>query len=238
MNLILFSADELTGDKHLTLTDQRFQHIRNIHRAKAGDCIRVGQINGLMGTGTLQEINDKHAILKVELNQQPAAKLPLTLVLALPRPKMVRRIIRSVAELGVSELMIINSYKVEKSYWQSPLLHEDKINRYLLDGLQQAKDTHLPAVSLHRLFKPFVEDELPTRSAGTEKLVAHPGIGRACPQPLDKPTTLVIGPEGGFTEYEVNKLLEAGFEAIHLGPRILRVENALTTLVSKLYSCV
>lgn len=238
MNLILFTADELTDNHCLTLTDQRFQHIRTIHRAEAGDTIRVGQINGLIGVGILVEINDKRAVLNIDLNQQPAAKLPLKLVLALPRPKMVRRIIRSVAELGVSELMIINSYKVEKSYWQSPLLDIDKVNRYLLDGLQQAKDTRLPAVSFHRLFKPFVEDELPTRCMGTEKLVAHPGIGQPCPQPLDKPATLAIGPEGGFTEYEVNKLIAAGFDAIHLGPRILRVENALTTLVSKLYSCV
>jgi hypothetical protein len=48
--------------------------------------------------------------------------LPLTVVLALPRPKMLRRILRALAEVGVKELHLINSYRVEKSYWQSPLL--------------------------------------------------------------------------------------------------------------------
>jgi RsmE family RNA methyltransferase len=183
----------------------------------------------------IEAISAEQTTLSVKLSQEPPAKLPLRIVLALPRPKMIRRIFRTVAELGVEELIIINSYKVEKSYWQSPVLSSDNIREYFVDGLQQAKDTVLPKLRFEKRFKPFVEDDLPTLITGQQALLAHPNQGQACPQPLDQRATLAIGPEGGFTEYEAAKLIEAGFSGIHLGSRILKVETALTSLIAKLY---
>ena len=237
MNLILFANHELNHSHHLTLTDHRFTHIRDIHRARVGEYLRVGEINGLMGSGQIIRIDDKSVEMEVTLSEPPPAKIPLTLILALPRPKMTRRLFRTVAELGISKLHIINSYKVEKSYWQSPSIRPENVERYLLDGLQQAKDTVPPMVRFHPLFKPFVEDQLPGLAADTLKLLAHPETGTACPDSLDRAITLAIGPEGGFTRYEVEKFMAAEFAAIHLGPRILRVENAVTALASRLFSC-
>lgn len=236
MNLILFAAHELDGHQQLSLSDERHQQIRHIHRSQPGDTVRLGMINGLMATGTIINI-DEHSVQLCVLNTEPPPpKIPLRIILALPRPKMIRRIFRSIAELGVSELIIINSYKVEKSFWQSPAISEANVQGYLLDGLQQAKDTVLPKVSFYKRFKPFVEDELPKLSADTKKLIAHPDTGEACPLAINCPTTLAIGPEGGFTPYEVDKFLAAGFSGIHLGPRILKVENAVTVLTAKLFN--
>jgi 16S rRNA (uracil1498-N3)-methyltransferase len=235
VNLILLYDTDFITATSVTLSDDRYQHIRNIHQSKAGDSVRVGKLNGLMGTGIIQSI-DQHAVkLTVELDQQPPAKLPLTIILALPRPKMIRRLFRSVAELGVEELIVINSYKVEKSFWLSPALDEQKVQFYLASGLQQAKDTQLPKVTFNRLFKPFVEDELPRLIKDCRGLIAHPGIGQPCPHTIESRSVLAIGPEGGFTDYEVGKFIDVGFEGIHLGERILRVENALTAITSKLY---
>lgn len=235
MNLILLFDQDFTAPNTVTLKDERYKHILTIHQAKVGDRVRVGKLNGLMGHAIIQTITDKDVELTITLDQPPPAKLPLTVVLALPRPKMIRRIFRSISELGISDLVIINSYKVEKSFWQSPALDAEKVRSYLIAGLQQAKDTTLPNISFHRLFKPFVEDELPAIVENRRGLIAHPGIGEACPYNQNESIVLAIGPEGGFTEYEVNKFIEAGFEGIHLGERILRVENALTALTSKLY---
>lgn len=237
MNLILIEPQDYSPSGKVIFNDQRHAQIHNIHRSAVGERVKVAQLNGLIGTALITAL-DNHSVelSDLQLDQQPPAKLPLRIILALPRPKMIRRIFRTIAELGVSELIIINSYKVEKSFWQSPVISEQKVREYLIDGLQQAKDTQLPRVSFEPLFKPFVEDRLPSLIADQPAFIAHPNLGQPCPQPFDKPLTLAIGPEGGFTPYEVDKLVETGFEGVHLGPRILKVENALTTLVAKLYS--
>ncbi len=235
MNLILLFEQDFIAEQSVRLSDERFNHIRNIHHSVIGDSVRVGKLNGLMGHGVITTLSDTAVEINVTLDQHPPAKLPLTVILALPRPKMIRRIFRSLAELGVEHLIVINSYKVEKSFWKSPALDQQKVEGYLIAGLQQTKDTVLPKVSFKRLFKPFVEDELPTIIEASKALLAHPGIGQPCPHHLDQRITLAIGPEGGFTEYEVDKLLETGFEGVHLGERILRVENAISTLIAKLY---
>jgi len=235
VNLLLFTADELGADNSLRLHDQRLRHILEVHRASVGDSVRVGQVEGLMGSAQITSLDKHEAVLSVELCQEPPPKLPLTLVLALPRPKMLRRILRAVAEFGVAELHLINSYRVEKSFWQTPVLGADVIREYMLQGLQQARDTRLPDVHCHERFKPFAQDMLPGLLEGRRGLLAHPGDWPACPSGLHNKTLLIIGPEGGFIPYEVDLMRDAGCEVVSLGPRILRVENALPSLLGKLF---
>jgi RsmE family RNA methyltransferase len=234
MNLLLFSSAERQENNQVHVTDGRLKHLQEVLAADEGDSLRVGEIGGLMGTAEILEINNNHALLAVDLQQRPPEKIPLTLVLALPRPKMLRRILRTVAEMGVPELHLVNSYRVEKSYWQTPVLEEEVVEDYFLQGLMQSRDTILPQLHLHKRFKPFVEDELPQLTAGRRCLVAHPGDHPPCPAASEEPTLLAIGPEGGFIPYEVEKLQAAGCEAISLGPRILRVENAVSTLIARM----
>jgi RsmE family RNA methyltransferase len=236
MNLILLEDSDFIDAQQVRLSDARFQQIKNIHRSSIGDTVRVGKLGGLMGEAIITQMDQQQLELSVSLDLPPPDKLPLTIILALPRPKMLKRIFRSLAELGVSELIVINSYKVEKSFWDSPALAPEKIREYLISGLQQAKDTVLPTVRFNKRFKPFVEDELPGIIPGTTALLAHPGSPAACPHQLNTAITLAIGPEGGFTAYEVEKLVAAGCQPIHLGKRILRVENAISSLTAKLYS--
>jgi RsmE family RNA methyltransferase len=147
---------------------------------------------------------------------------------------MLRRILRSVAEFGVPELHLINSYRVEKSYWQTPVLEDSVVRDFLLQGLEQARDTILPTVTCHQRFKPFVEDVFPAIDADKSSLLAHPGDYPPPPNGPTSETVLVIGPEGGFIPYEVEKFQAAGCETVSLGPRILRVENAVTSLLGRL----
>ena len=235
MNLLLFTGEDRIGDDRIEVCDRRLQHLLHVHRAATGDRVRVGEVDGQMGHGEILELNPERAVLQFSLEQTPPEKLPLTLVLALPRPKMLRRILRSAAESGVRELHLLNSYRVEKSYWQTPVLEEGTIRDYLLQGLEQARDTKIPTVLCHKRFKPFVEDVLPAMTSNKRALVAHPGDYPPCPRGLTGKTLLVIGPEGGFIPYEVEKLQEAGCETVSLGPRILRVENAVTSLLGKLF---
>jgi 16S rRNA (uracil1498-N3)-methyltransferase len=234
MNLILLFSDDFVSPQRVILRDRRKAHIETIHRAQAGDKLRIGQLNGLIGTGHVIHLDDQELELDVTFHESPPTPLSLTLLLALPRPKMLKRILQTVSSMGVKNIHLINSYRVDKSFWGSPLLQTEKLQEQLILGLEQARDTIMPTVHLHQRFKPFVEDDLPRISEGTKAFVAHPGVTHACPSEIDQEITLAIGPEGGFIPYEVDKLAECGFLPINLGERILRVETAVPVLLSRL----
>ena len=235
MNIaLLFEADFTSQDTAL-LSDRRLKHLQEIRDIKQGDQIAVGKANGMVGEAIITKVTEHSAQLTISWTKQPPTPLPITLIIALPRPKMVKRIIQTVATMGVKELYFINSYKVEKSFWQSPWLTETKLLENVVLGLEQAMDTQLPNIHLRKRFKPFVEDELPEISKNSLRLVAHPGDHQPCPVQVKQQTTLAIGPEGGFIPYEVDKLVECGFEPVSLGDRILRTETAVPVLLSKLF---
>lgn len=236
MNIIILYSYDFTADDHVTLSDRRFNHIQQVHQAKLGDTLSVGLLNGKIGQGKVVDISDTSISLTTSFNQSPPSPLPITLIIALPRPKMIKRILQTCATMGVKTIIFINSYRVEKSYWQTPLLTPEKINEQLILGLEQGKDTLLPKVILEKRFKPFVEDRLPSICENTQAFVAHPNSSTPCPQPLDQAATLVIGPEGGFIPYEVDKLNQAGCQSIHLGERILRTETAIPVLLAKFFT--
>jgi RsmE family RNA methyltransferase len=235
LNLLLFSAEDRLAEDRIVVRDRRLAHLRQVAGATVGDVLRVGEIGGLAGEAHILEIDEERAILSVSLQAPPPPKLPLCLVLALPRPKMLRRILRAAAEFGVPELHLVNTYRVEKSYWHSPVLAPGAMREFLLQGLEQSRDTILPSVHCHPRFKPFVEDTLPAMTAGKCALLAHPGDYPLCPRGVSGDILLVIGPEGGFIPYEVEKLQGAGCRAVSLGTRILRVENAVTSTLGRLF---
>jgi RsmE family RNA methyltransferase len=144
-------------------------------------------------------------------------------------------VFQTVATMGVPKLILVNSYRVEKSFWQTPFLEPEAIREQLILGLEQTRDTILPEVIIEKRFKPFVEDRLPAIAQGTLGLVGHPGPFPPCPRGLDQPVTLAIGPEGGWIPYEIDLLGKAGLTPVQLGERILRVETAVTALLARLF---
>ena len=235
MNLLLLEAADFIAADRVILRDRRLRHLLEVHRAEPGETLRVGQLDGLMGSGRLLRLDAAEAELEVTFDQPPPTKLPVTLLLALPRPKMLRRVLQTVAAMGVPRLVLLNSYRVEKSFWQTPFLEPAAIREQLILGLEQARDTVLPEVIIEKRFKPFVEDRLPQLAHGTRGLLGHPGDYPPCPRGLDEPVTLAIGPEGGWIPYEVDKLADAGLAPVQLGARILRVETAVSALLARLF---
>ncbi len=236
MNLILLSKDDfIDADGRVRLTGRRLRHVREVLRVSVNDELCVGLLNGNIGTGRVTTLDDAVLEMDVRLEQAPPASLPATLILALPRPKVLRRVLRSAATLGVKRIMLLNCFRVEKSFWQSPFLKQEAINEQLELGLEQARDTVLPLVMLRRQFKPFVEDELPGLIRNTAPFVAHPAADVPCPRGLSGAATLIIGPEGGFIPYEIEKLRTTGCTLVSLGERILNVETAVPALLSRLF---
>ena len=235
MNLLLLEEADFIAPDRVVLRDRRLTHMQEVHRCEVGDSMRVGRIGGLMGAAQVLRLEPGEAELQVSLDQPPPAKLPLTLVLALPRPKMLRRVFQTVATMGVPKVVLVNSYRVEKSFWQTPFLEPEAIREQLILGLEQARDSVLPEIVIEKRFKPFVEDRLPAIVEGTLGLVGHPGNHPPCPRGLTEPVTLAIGPEGGWISYEIDLLGKAGLQPVQLGERILRVETAVTALLARLF---
>ena len=249
MNLLLLTPEELPpGASTVRLRGRRFDHVRRVLRASPGDTLRLGVVGGKIGKGRVLALEEDHLELLVDpaadpetgLGKDPPPKVDITLLLALPRPKVLRRLISAVTSLGVPRIYLLHAYRVDKAYWQSPLLSEDSLSRACLLGLEQAGDTRPPEIHLRRRFKPFAEDELPRLAAETTGLVLHPGAqstspqGVACPRGRTEPLTLAIGPEGGFLPYEVGKLEEGGLLPVSLGRRILRVETVVPWVLGRL----
>lgn len=239
MNLLILHPHEWpagTSEARLQLHDQRADHLRNVLQASVGDTVRIGVLNGLMGEALIEQIDHRGIHLLATLDKEPPAPLPLTLLLALPRPKVLRRLLLHCTTLGIKHIHLINSYRVEKSYWQTPFLQPQQVQQQFLLGLEQARDTVLPQLHQHTRFKPFVEDILPALAAGRRCITAHPmADSPPCPAGVSGETILAVGPEGGFIPYEVEKLAACGFSTVQLGPRILKVETAVPALVSKLF---
>ena len=236
MNLILlFQEDFIDNTDVVRLQGRRLKHALEVHRASVGDELCVGVLNGKIGVGKVTLLSQTLLEMEVRLERAPPPALPLMLILALPRPKVLRRVLRSVSAMGVKKIILLNCFRVEKSFWQSPFLNESSVKEQLILGLEQARDTVLPEVLLRPLFKPFVEDDVPTFVKGTLSLVAHPTATVPCPCDVKRAVTLAIGPEGGFIPYEVEKLFACEFTAVHMGERILSVETAVPALIARLF---
>ncbi len=237
MNCLLLTQDEFDPETgRARVVGRRRKHADEILKSLPGDKLRVGLVGGQLGQAEILHIDADCLELSVELDRDPPLKLPLTLVLALPRPPVFRRLLSTIASLGVARLLIVGTARTEKSFWQSHVIEPDEIHERLILGLEQSKDSVLPEVSIHRFFEELACDVLPTHLAESRGLMAHPGAANPCPHAVNEAITLMVGPEGGFVDFEVERLREIGIEPVHLGERVLRVEPVIPLLIGRLFA--
>jgi 16S rRNA (uracil1498-N3)-methyltransferase len=230
MNLILLFDEDFVTESRVRLTGRRLEHVTGVHRAAVGDELVIGLAGGRIGRGIVTTLGDTLE-MDVSFDRDPPPPLPLTLVLAVPRPKVLNRVIAGATSLGVKRIVLVNAWRVEKSYWKSPRMTPENLRHQCVLGLEQARDTILPVVEVQRLFRPFVEESV----FEGMKLVAHPVAAGECPRAVAQHVTLAIGPEGGFIVPEIESLQRAGFQAVTIGERILRVETAVAALIARLF---
>jgi 16S rRNA (uracil1498-N3)-methyltransferase len=234
MNLILLFPLDFISPNRARLSGRRLKHLQEIIGVKEGQTLTVGLCDGLKGTGKVVYAGEDAVEIETAMLEAPPKPLPVTLILALPRPPVLKRALQCAACFGVKKIILLQFSRVEKSFWNSSALSPQAIEEQLALGLEQAKDTVMPKVFFKKRFKPFVEDELPLIVKGTCAIAAHPLGGHAAPRQVKGPLTLVIGPEGGMVDYEVQKFKELNFKIIDLGPRILKVEYVLPYLIGRM----
>ena len=243
MNLILFAPNEIKNDGTVSLKDRRLEHIIRVLGCIPGDTVRTGMINGPAGTGEILSIEQGRKNAEVVLRFTAGGSYPeqpaVDLIMGLVRPIMLKKILTQAASLGVGRIFLINGNRVEKSFFGASLLKDEKYQAYLIEGLEQAKDTYLPQVSIHERFRPFVEDFIPTISKTYRRmLVGHPEAGQTLKQVIGTGISgrslLAVGPEGGWVDFEIEKFVEQSFMPISLGRRVLRTDTAVVALLAQL----
>ena len=235
MNIVLLESDPNIALDVWSIEDARqIQHLKQHLQLNVGDTLKVGIRHGQRYLTEVLSISEQQIKLKPIQTETVPEKLPVHLILALPRPKVLRRMIMDAVTLGVEQISLIHSYRVDKSYWQSPFLQQ--LESYVTLGLEQAGDTIPPKIQLYKRFKPFVEDVLPTLiTNGKPAYVAHPYTELKMPSAIQNGCNLVVGPEGGFIPYEIELLKKNGCQAMSLGNRILRTETALSHILGRLF---
>ncbi len=240
MNIILLESSEIV-EHRAVIEDERAKHIAKVLRSSPGDSIRVGVVNGLAGSGIIGKINRRPPYsveLKISLTDHPPLPSNVDIVLALPRPIMFKRILSQATTLGVKNFHIINASRVEKSFWDAHVIDQDRYRQHLLKGLMQAVDTRLPTVHFHKGFKTFIDSEIYILKQDYRYLVvADPRFSKMCTETLGEGpgrVLLAIGPEGGWIDYEIDRMVRSGFVGFGNGSRILRVDTAVIALHSML----
>jgi 16S rRNA (uracil1498-N3)-methyltransferase len=241
VNLILLEKDELDAFAALTMRDARAAHIVRVLHAAAGQTVRVGLINGPLGTGTITAIGDNGVTLRCVFEDAAPPRPRVDLLLALPRPKVLRRLWAQLAALGVGQIILTNAERVERNYFDTHVLSPDCYRPLLIEGLQQARDTHLPRVSIHRRFRVLIEDDLDSLCGSAARVVADPGapasLSAAARAWAGERVLLAVGPEGGWNDFERDLLGARGFVRVGLGSRTLRTDTACVALLAIVNEC-
>lgn len=236
MNLLLFDPDELAGGD-VVLRDRRAAHVREVLRAAPGATLRAGVIRGPLGAAEVIAITADAVTVRFAATAPPSAPLPIDLVLAVPRPKVLRRVLQLAAAAAVRRVELVNAWRVDKSYFGSARVGDAAVADDLRLGAEQGETTWLPEVRVHpRLMQFFDEHE--HAPAAAIKLAAHARdaapIEHAFPPGTQGDVALAIGPEGGWIAREVDTFAARGWRIVSLGAPILRVEAAVAAALGQL----
>ena len=238
MNLILLDSDEIAADGAAILSGARARHVREVLKAEPGEEIRVGVIDGPVGTATVMEDGKELRLRCLWTGERPPVPR-VDLLLAMPRPKVMNRLWPVLASLGVGRILVCNAWKTERNYFDTHVLDPAHIRAGLIEGLQQARDTRLPQVSVHRQFRKLIEDELARLGPYAARWVAHPGPPSGfSPVPGEGRIILAVGPEGGWTPFELGLLAEHCFMPVSWGPRALRTDTACVVLLGLVHAAL
>jgi 16S rRNA (uracil1498-N3)-methyltransferase len=242
VNLILLDPAEVGASGDVRLSGARAAHLINVLAVSPGQSVRIGLLDGPLGAGTVHSVADDSIVMRCVFNAAELPPPPVDLLLALPRPKVMRRLWAQLAALGVGRIILTNAERVERNYFDTHVVTPECYRPLLIEGLQQARDTHVPVVSIHRQFKVLLEDQLDGLFHGGLRLVADPSaerpIGAMAADLRDRRVLLAIGPEGGWNDFERRLLETHGFQSVGMGPRTLRTDTACVALLALLHEAV
>jgi 16S rRNA U1498 N3-methylase RsmE len=253
LNRIFVDADEVKSDRTISLAkdDPRSKHISSILKLRSGDTIKLGVVDeGKTDNGRVVSVEEEDGSFVLSLGEgelnKDRVEPCVDLLLACPRPLRLERLLPVVACMGVTRLVLLDAEKVEKDFFGSHLFRRPaEVRAGFIEGLSQAaSDFVLPTLLVRRRLLHFITEELDTLfpSDVYKRVIAHPSAAPGAAQgsltrlsrdgPDQRKMVVAVGPEGGWTDAEVQLFLGRGFAPVSLGDRILRTDMAVPALLS------
>lgn len=249
MNCLLLFPEEFAGEI-ATVGGERAKMLIARHALIVGLVIRAGVLHGSLGKAEILDISPEQVRIRFTAEKAAPERFPLHAIIAVPRPQTIKKVIGLGAVTGIASIDFVRAERTEKSYLTSHALREEDIREESYLGLEQAIDTIAPAINVYPRFHPYIEDIFPQKKQGKNNgseeivaLIAHPDASQTLEEVLAIPAHhhmkvgyLALGPEAGWSEYELTAFNKLGFIAFSLGPRMLRVEQALGVCIGALRS--
>jgi len=236
VNLLLVDQPEVV-DGEVVLRDRRAAHLRTVLKVEVGQRVRAGLAHGAIGHAEVLAVDATQVRVRLDVHDVAPPPMPIELVLAMPRPKVLSRTLEIAAAWNVARIDLVNAWRVDKAYLASPRLAPDALADSVRLGAEQGATTHLPTVTLHPRFMGYLDARHPVGAPPARGLCAHARGGvaiEAAPGGARTPAVLAIGPEGGWIEREVETFAARGFAIVSMGDAILRVEAAVAGALAQL----
>ncbi|MBL7662232.1 RsmE family RNA methyltransferase [bacterium] len=239
MNLLIIEKSDLLDIRTALVADDRARHLIEIKKVKLGTEIAVGLIDSWLGKARVVELQAKQVKLEIIEQAEVEREFDLTLLLALPRPQLLKKVLQIAGMWGVKEIIFSGSEKVEKSYFQSIVLEPQTLKKHLVDGMSQGVNIFLPQVRVEKHLKQALEliqntkDKFLAEKTAEQKLINFYVHNREKSN-YDK-ILVALGPEGGFMPSEIDAFVQSGFLMFNISPYVLRVDVALSAALAQLY---
>jgi RsmE family RNA methyltransferase len=192
----------------------------------------------MLGTATVLAADTRAAGPRVVVRfaatgPAPPPAVAVDLIVAVPRPKVLSRVIQLAAAFGVEAIHLTRSWRVDKAYLGSPRLAPDALALDARIGAEQGGTPRLPSITVHDRFVTMLDRVAPR----PRSIVAHPRdaapVERALAPGVATPVLAAIGPEGGWIEREVATFVARGFTVVEIARPVLRVEAAVAALLGQ-----
>lgn len=230
----LFSPIQLRANAEQSFGGEQARYVGRVLRLRPGDTLTVfdgsgGEYPATIGTITKQELNlsvGKHISRSVE------SPLRIRLVQGVSRGERMDIVVQKATELGVQRISpVLTDFSVVKLEPERAAKRRDHWQKVAQSACEQCRRNIVPAIDAPQSLLDWFGD-----NAGSDKLqLILRADARDSMPAIDMPgsdLTILIGPEGGFSEAEYERATVAGLKAVRLGPRIMRTETAALAAIS------
>jgi 16S rRNA (uracil1498-N3)-methyltransferase len=225
-----FYIPEFSENSRLEVDGSEAHHMLRVMRMTAGTEIEIFDGKGQAASARIDHVTRKSLIISIGRLNSPARELPFQLEIgvALPKGDRARYLVEKLTELGVSCIVPLitarSTVRDSGGAWE-------KLNRYVIEACKQCGRNQLMLVRAATR----IEDCLAHAAEFDSRLVLHP----ECPRPFDTKdlrasgsTSLLVGPEGGWTSHEMERMVAAGWQPRQIGERTLRTETAAVAVAA------